>query len=217
MLEIQVPASREHDMAHANELLMALGDLYTFEQIAVWDKNATAEAERIQGTLAEIQGKQQALSQAIQQEQRDHAAKGFLSRLFASRQERKRFLDELARLAKESARLQSFLSEFQTTIDFTPNSPADLKDMLTEFKQRRKELQIEKRGLDSQMAGIRVEARRKTTYTDPGKPGAWSRRQIRLEKEAALGPHETEKAGLLRQIVYLDRMIAWLERFKSAG
>ena len=89
--------------------------------------------------------------------------------------------------------------------------------MLTEFRQRRKELQIEKRSLDSQMTGIRVEARRKTAYTDPGKSGTWSRRQIRLEKEAALGPHETEKAGVVRQIVYLDRLITWLERFKSAG
>jgi hypothetical protein len=64
------------------------------------------------------------------------------------------------------------------------------------------------------MTAIRVEARQQTAVATPGKYGKWDRRQIRLNKEAALQPHENEKAAFDRQIIKLDRIMAWLERFK---
>ncbi len=215
MLDIHVPRSSEHNMTNASRLVTGLTNLYSFDQIAGWDSSATAEVASIQVTLSSLEPKQQALSRALEQEKRDHQAKSFFVRLFANRQERTRLLGEQTRLANEKAQLELFLSQLETAIDFTPNSADDLAEMLREFKQRKKELQSEKKALDAQMASIRVEARQRTVDTIPGKYGTWDRRNIRLQKEAALQPHESDKAAVVRQIVYLDRMITWLERFKS--
>lgn len=37
---------------------------------------------------------------------------------------------------------------------------------------------------------------------------------IRLDKEAAVKPHENARAQLDRQILVIDRAIHWIERFK---
>ncbi len=214
MIDIHVPASREHNTANASQLVTDLANLRSFEEIAEWDKRATVEVENIRATLRAIKSKQQGLFQALEQEKREHEAKSFLVRLFAGRQERMRLLAEQPRLAKEKAQIEGLVDQFEAAIDFTPDSPDDLKELIKECKQRKKELLTEKKAVYAQMASIRVEARQKTVDTIPGKYGKWNRRQIRLEKESALQPHENEKAAIERQIIKLDRVIIWLERFK---
>jgi len=105
-------------------------------------------------------------------------------------------------------------SQLEAAIDFTPDTPNDLKELLKECRQRKKELQAERKAVGAEITAIRVGARQRTATVTPGEHAKEERRQITVAKELALRPHENQKADLERQIVALDRTIAWLERFK---
>jgi chromosome segregation ATPase len=214
MIDIQIPKSKEYDTAHASLLATTLKNLRSFDEIAEWDKKATAEIDIMRSILKTIEDKQQRIVRSLEQEKQEHATKSFLARLFASRKEQKQLLAEQSLLTKEKVQIEGLIDQFESAIDFTPDSPNDLKELIKECKQRKKELQTEKKAVSAQMASIRVEARQRTADSIPGKYGKWDRRQIRLNKESALGPHESEKAGIERQIIKLDQIIVWLERFK---
>lgn len=214
MIDIQIPNSTEHDIANASQLATALKNLRSFDEIAEWDKKATTEIDMMRSTLKTIEGKQQRVVQSHEKEKQDHEAKSFLAKLFSSRKEQKRLLTEQSLLTKEKLQIEGLIDQFESAIDFTPDSPDDLKELIKECKQRKKELQTEKKAVAAQMSAIRVEARQRTADIIPGKYGKGDRRQIRLNKESALEPHESEKAGIERQIIKLDKIIVWLERFK---
>ena len=118
------------------------------------------------------------------------------------------------RLRREGQRLAELASQLEAAIDFTPDTPNDLKEQLKECRQRKKELQAEKKAVSAEMTSIRAGARHRTATVTPGQHAKEERRQISVAKEFALRPHENQKADLERQVVALDRTIAWLERFK---
>lgn len=214
MIDIQVPALKEYNTASARVLATEIRNLCTFEEIAEWDKKATTEIGVMHSASETIEGKLRNVIQALAREKQAHEAKSFFVRWFDGRIEQKRLLGEHARLSSEKVQVENLVDQFEAAIDFTPNSKDDLKELIKECKQRKKELQTEKKAISAQMSSIRVEARQQTANTISGKYGTWDRRRIRLNKEAALGPHETEKAAIERQIIKLDLIIVWLERFK---
>ena len=214
MIDIQVPASKEYNTANARLLATEIKSLRTFDEIAEWDKKATAEIEAMRSMLRTIEGKLQTFVQALALEKQEHESKSFFAKIFDGRKEQKRLLAEQARFAKENAQIENLINQFETAIDFTPDSLDDLKELIKECKQNKKELQTEKKAIHAQMASIRVDARQQATNTMTGKSGKWDRRRIQLNKESALQPHESEKAALERQIIKLDQIIVWLERFK---
>jgi chromosome segregation ATPase len=205
---------REYNTANAGLLATEIGNLRTFDQIAEWDKKATAEIEAMRSISGTVEGKLQNIALALAQEKQAHESKSFFARLFDGRNEQKRLLVEQARLTRERTQIENLIDQFEAAIDFTPNSMDDLKELIKECKRRKKELQTEKKAISTQMTSIRVEARQQTASTVSGKYGSWDRRQIRLNKEAALRPHETQKAAIERQIIKLDQIVIWLERFK---
>jgi chromosome segregation ATPase len=189
MIDIQIPKSKEYDTAHASLLATTLKNLRSFDEIAEWDKKATAEIDIMRSILKTIEDKQQRIVRSLEQEKQEHATKSFLARLFASRKEQKQLLAEQSLLTKEKVQIEGLIDQFESAIDFTPDSPNDLKELIKECKQRKKELQTEKKAVSAQMASIRVEARQRTADSIPGKYGKWDRRQIRLNKESALVLH----------------------------
>lgn len=94
--------------------------------------------------------------------------------------------------------------------------------MLKELRLAKKELTIEKRELNENLRQIRAEARVQGAKVGTGvglflstpTSRRLTRMQIRLDKEAAVAPHEDAKAALERRLVSIDRMIHWVERFK---
>jgi chromosome segregation ATPase len=214
MIDIHIPTLHEYDTTIARQLAINIKELRNFDDIVQWDQQAIAEIDSLRNCLKTIEDKQQSTILALEKAKRDHQDKPFLTRLFSSRQEEKRLIAEQSRLANEKLQLEQLIDQFEAAIDFTPNSPEDLKELIKECKLRKKELQVEKKAISTQMTSIRVEARQRTARVISGKYGTWDRRQIRLNKEAALQPHENEKAAIDRQIVKLDRIIAWLERFR---
>jgi hypothetical protein len=111
-------------------------------------------------------------------------------------------------------------SQMQEAIDFTPNSVEEQKALLRELRQRKKELQLEKRQVAASMKAIREGARQRSAQAGRGffgmynpKQAASERRSIRYRKEAALRPHEDAKAAIERQIIQIDRDILWVGRY----
>jgi chromosome segregation ATPase len=214
MIDIHIPASLEYNTANASLLATALKNLHSFDEIAEWNKKATAEVEAMHPILRAIEEKQQKVTLVLSQEQQEHEAKPFLTKLFDGRKEQKRWLAEQSRLAREKAHIENLIDQFESAIDFTPGSLDELKELMEECKQQKIELLTEKKTVNDQMSSIRVEARQQTANTNYGKYGKGDRRRIRLNKESALRPQESQKAAIKRQIIQLDQIIIWLERIE---
>jgi len=213
MINIHIPASLEYDTANASLLATAIKNLRNFDEITEWDKKAMAEVEALHSILTAIEGKQQKAIQVISQEQQEHEAKSFLTKLFDRRKEQKRWLVEQSRLAREKAQIENVIGQFESAIDFMPDSLDKLKELLEECKQQKEELLTEKKAVNAQMASIREDAKQQTANTNYGKYGKGDRRRIRLNKDAALRPQDDQKTAIERQITELDQTIVWLERF----
>jgi uncharacterized protein with PIN domain len=213
MINIHIPASLEYETTNASVLAAAIKNLRNFDEIAEWDKKAMAEVEALHTVLKAIEGKQQTAIQGISQAQQEHNAKSFLTKLFDRRKEQKRWLAEQSRLAREKAQIESVIVQFESAIDFMPDSPDGLKELLEQCKQQKKELLTEKEAVNTQMASIREDAKQQTANTNYGKYGKGDRRRIRLNKDAALRPQDNQKTAIEGQITELDQTIIWLERF----
>jgi chromosome segregation ATPase len=213
MINIHIPASLEYNTANASLLATAIKNLRSFDEIAEWDKKARAEVEALHSILKAIEGKQQTAIQGISQEQQEHKAKSFLTKLFDGRKEQKRGLAEQSRLAREKAQIENVIGQFESAIDFMPDSLDKLNELLEECKQQKKELLAEKKAVNAQMSSARIEAKQQTANTNYGKYGKGDRRRIRLNKDAALRPQDNQKTAIKRQITELNQIIVWLERF----
>jgi chromosome segregation ATPase len=213
MINIHIPASLEYNTANANELATAIKNLRNFDEIAEWDKKAMAEVEALHSVLKAIEVKQQTAIHGISQEQQEHKAKSFPTKLFDGRKEQKRWHAEQSRLAREKAQIENVINQFESAIDFMPDSLDELKEILEQCKQQKKELLTEKEAVNAQMASVRDEAKQQTANTNYGKYGKGDRLRIRLNKDAALRPQGNQKTAIERQITELDQTIVWLERF----
>jgi len=213
MIDIHIPASLEYNTTNASQLATTLKTLRSFDEIAEWDKKAMAEVEALHSILKVIEGKQQTAIQVISQEQQEHQAKSFLTKLFDRRKEQKRWLAEQSRLAREKAQIENVIDQFESAIDFMPDSLDELTMLLEQCKQQKKELLTEKEAVNAQMASVRVEAKQQTANTNYGKYGKGDRRRIRLNKDALLRLQDDQKTAIEGQITELDQIIVWLERF----
>jgi chromosome segregation ATPase len=213
MIDIHVPASLEYKTANASLLANELKNMRSFDEIAGWNKKAMAEVEVMHSILSAIEEKQQKVTRVLSQEQQEHEARPFLTKLFAWRKEQKRWLAEQSRLAREKAQIENLIDQFESAIDFTPDTLDDLKELIIECKGQKEELQKEKKAVNAEMSSIRVDARQQTANTNYGNYGKGDRRRIRLNKESALRPQESQKVAIERQITKLDQIIIWLERF----
>ena len=214
MIDIHIPASLEYDTANASRLATAIKNMRSFEEITEWNNKAKAEVKVMHTILSKIEEKQQKVTSILSEEQQEHEAKAFFSKLFGYRKEQKQWLVEQSRLAREKAHIESLIEQFESVIHFTPNSPDELKELIEECKKQKIELLTEKKAVNAQISSIRADARQQTANTNYGNYGKGDRRRIRLNKESALRPAESQKTAIKRQVTELDQIITWLERFK---
>ena len=214
MIDIHVPASLEYDMTNASLLATELKKLHSIDEVAEWSKKATAEVEALPSILKAIEGKQDKVSQVLLQDQQEHEAKPFFAKLLDVRKEQKRWLTEQSRLAREKAHIEALIEQFKSAIAFMPKNLEDVEALIKESEQQKDELLTEKKAVNDQMSTIRVEAKQQTANTNYGNYGKGDRRRIRLNKESALRPQESQKAAIERQVKELEQVINWLEGFK---
>jgi chromosome segregation ATPase len=214
MIDIHIPVSLEYNTANASLLATALKNLHSFDEIAEWNKKAMAEEEVMHSILRAIEEKQQTAVQGLSLAQQEHKAKSFINKLFDASKEQKRWLAEQSRLAREKAQIENLIDQFESAIDFLPDTFDDLKELINKCKQQKEDLLTEKKAVNAQMSSIRVDAKQQTANTNYGKYGKGDRRRIRLNKDSALRPQESQKKAIERQIIQLDQIIIWLERFE---
>ena len=213
MIDIHIPASLEYDTANANLLAIELRKLHSLAGVSEWNKKATVEVQALHSVLKAIEEKQAKVTQVLLQDQQEYAAKPFFNKLFDLRKEQRRWRAEQARLGREKAHMEALIEQFESAVAFIPQNPDDLKTLIKECKQQKEELLTEKKAVNAQMSSIRVEAKQQTANTNYGNYGKGDRRRIRLNKDAALRPQESQKTAIERQIKELDQIIIWLERF----
>ena len=195
--------------------------LSSFTQIAAWDEQAQVEVENIIIVIHALNDEIIKLTVALGKARSDHKEKAFLKRMFNDRKEEKDLTQQLQRCQELIATMEAMASEMQEAIDFSPNSIEEQKTLLKELRQRKKELQIQKREVAANMKAIRDDAHQQSVHAGQGilgynsKTAAYQRRQIRYSKQAALGPQENAKAAIERQLLQTDRDILWAERFKD--
>ena len=214
MFDIHIPASLEYDTANANLLVTELKKLHSLAGIAEWNKKALDEVQALHSILKSIEEKQAKVAQMLLQDQQEHAAKPFFAKLVDLRKEHKHWLAEQDRLGRETAHIEALIERFESAIAFIPESADDLQALIKECKQQKEELLTEKKAVKRQISTIRVEARQQTANTNYGNTGKGDRRRIRMNKESALQPQESQKAAIERQVRELDQTIDWLEKFE---
>ena len=217
-----VPSFTPYDSAGAEALLTELPTLTTFEQVADWDRRAALVLEHIQAYLADLDSIERDVNAIERQAVDDHSQRFFLRRLTgpppAVAAARKWKTEAAA--GQEAATLLA--DRLQAGIDQTPNCRDDQAEMVRALKLAKKELALQKREAGEALCQIRVDARQKSAQIDTGLGGVlmgasgrrYQRITLRLEKEAAAKPHESVKALIERQILAMDRIIQWVERFK---
>jgi hypothetical protein len=211
-----------YDDGDYNKLMSELQTISTFAQVKVWDERAQAELLRIIQVIQELDSAIVWQSLASKERQTIHAEKSFLSRALSSKKDEDE-IDALIRKYKGyKETLQSMAKRLQESIDFTPNSAEEQQPLVNELRQRKKELQSSRRQVIADMQAIRTEARQEsaqvgTTWLGFYNPelAARKRRQIRYQKEAALQPHEDEKAAIDRQLIQIEKDIQWAQRFTT--
>jgi chromosome segregation ATPase len=215
LINIQIPTSLEYNTENAKQLVITINSLRSIKEITEWNKKASAEVEELHSIINGIEGKQQHSTQLISKEQQEYKSKTFINKLFDRRKEQKRLLVEQSRLDREKSQIENIINQFESAIDIMPKSLDEVKKLLQECKQQKKELLTEKKTVNDQMSSIRVDAKQQTANTNYGKYGKGDRRLIRLNKDAALRPQESQKMAIKGQITKLDQMIIWLERVKE--
>jgi hypothetical protein len=213
MFDISVPNIIGFDSSKVTTLSESIVSLKTINEVFEWDKNAAAEIELLKNHVNIIERKLQQISSAIIVEKQKHDAKSFFSKIFDNEKEKKYLLEKHNKLSVSRKMIEKTVEDLSNAIAFTPDSVDDVKTLIKECRNSKKELQIQKKSINSEMTSIRVEARQKSVNTMYGKYGKWDRRMIQLNKESALQPKENKKAAIERQIIKIDQLELWLERF----
>ena len=198
------------------EVVISFDSLSTFEDADRWDEDASKIRDSLLSCCDEI-------NNFI------HQSTVIISTYKLEPSDEKAVADSRLALAKQTlAPLSPLLDELQSSamglddrIEATPNTKKAQSAVLRELRAQKKELQVRKREQRTSMAELRTEAR---LASEAAKPSAWAgsyskkmaadeRREIRRQKDSALLPHESELAGIDRQLLSLDRKINWIQRF----
>ena len=211
-----------YDDRNFGKLMSDFKTLATFSAIASWDSQTQLEIERILGVIRDLDNEISRQTQALEKFRQSKSEKSFMGRLFTSDKEEKESLQLVEKYNQYKATLGKMASQLQESIDFTPNTPEEQKTLLKELRQRKKELQVEKREVAAAMKAVRTGARQQSAQAGrvfgvfyDSKLAASERRSIRYSKESTLRPHEDAKTAIERQLVQIDRDILWAEKFKE--
>lgn len=208
--------------AGARALLAQVDSLTSFDAVAMWDAAAGREMESLDRYLQALPHLRAQLQHAEAAYQATHQQRPWHQRLFKGYPERAQ-VDTARQLVDRAAReIPRMIEELQAAIDKTPNNRAEQKEMLEDLRDAKKELALQKREINQSMREIRSAARQRTAQVDTGLSGLlssprsrrWERVSIRLAKESAIGSHESVRDVLERQILGIDRLIAWVSRIK---
>jgi len=195
--------------------------LCTYEEANDWDRRARQEMVLVSQV---IKGVEEAISCEmirLGEAKGEFEQQGLFKRMLGHHEAEHAIEGMISRLRQMRALLPEIINQLQEYLDLTPHNPEEKAQLIKELRHRKKELQAQKREESATMTAIRQEARVKSTHAgktwlgfyDSG-VAADERRDIRYDKEAALGPHEDAKAAIERQLLRIERDLLWLDEFK---
>lgn len=190
----------------------------TYQQIAEWDSQAARLIKELHDEIAECNMGVSKRKAAIEALKASHAKKSIIARAFANQSEQRQLVVEISKLQAHIAESEPLIVELQDASDLTPNDKPQRDALVAELKQRRKELQLNKREAAANLRAVRVEAHHQSTVagkdllgsTYNAKSASHERRQIRYARMEVVRPHEDAKAAIERQIIEIDRDTLWL-------
>jgi hypothetical protein len=209
------------DVAHAQQLVLRVREITSFDDASSWCSAADSELGNLSTVLSQIDAQAQDVAHAKTLAIAEHHAKPFLQRWFtrsalvkaadAWRQHADIVQGRVSDLAHD-------LTEWKASL---PTSLQDQKSRLKELRLKKRELSQTNREVGASMREIRRGARQANAEVGTGLEMLFSngkyRRirhtEIRVKKERILRPYENERASIAEQIAVVDRSILWLERF----
>ena len=204
----------------ANEVAGRFSRLVTFQDAITWLSDARALItilEQLADDLTEYKLCQEA---TLKQEEESRASSTFLKRNFGFREVEKNLKENISNGEGSGKNVERAISEVFILIDQTPTNKAEQKEMVSELRQLKKDLVLEKRTNNDELRQIRTTARQKSAeWTGTGGRGVlgsmarFDRARIRTSKEAALSPHEDSKTRIERQLIETERKINWVSHF----
>lgn len=185
----------------------------TLAEINEWDKEAQSKIDLLNANRTELESQLSKLRNKAADLKKMFTEKGFFQKLFFNRKEEFEIIADIDRLEKKIQIVDDYIVDLISERDFSPNSSDDIKNLLSELRAYRKELQLEKRSTKAEMQSIRSQARQSAANIYGSAP--YERRRLRLAKEAAITPHESTVMAIEKQLIVLERKISWLGSIKK--
>ncbi|MBX3231998.1 MAG: hypothetical protein KIT84_20220 [Labilithrix sp.] len=197
-------------------LIAHVQSVNSFAAVAAWDRDANAFASYVKGFLAAVPNIEYQIGVVEQHARHAHASRGFFEKTFGSPPMTAEIQAMRQQLRVAVVALTGIVEQLESLIDQTPDNPEEKKALLADLKALKKELSQEKKELSLAMREVRANARRAGAnvggFFSTPRSRRYERMQIRFNKEAALQPHEDEKAAIERRIMSVERLILWVER-----
>src|SRR3972149_8029517 len=210
------------DQEEIDRCLSSMDRLQIFRDIQEWDREAANLLNNLIKEIDELEVQIRSSQSTLEDLEREHQSKSAFQRVFGKGNDYKIASEKFRQQQIAKQKLEELAEKLQEMIDFTPNNPDDHKSLLKELRLQKKELQVEKRELASNVTAIRVKARQQTAdkayiygFREWNRMTSLERRKIRTQKEMELAPYENKKAIIEKQIIRIDSMIAWLEKIKG--
>ncbi|MBX3231451.1 MAG: hypothetical protein KIT84_10935 [Labilithrix sp.] len=197
-------------------LIAHVQNVNSFAAVAAWDRDANAFASHVKSFLSAVPAIEHQIAVVEQHAKHVHAHRGFFEKTFSSPPMTAEIQEMRRRLRSAVGVLTGIVEQLESLIDQTPDTPEEKKALLADLKALKKELAQQKKELSVAMREVRSNARRAGAnvggFFSTPRSRRYERMQIRLNKEAALKPHEDEKAALDRRILSVERLILWVDR-----
>jgi chromosome segregation ATPase len=217
-----LPTLPTFDVDSIRSLLTEFNTLTAFADVESWDTRAAQHINQIKDYVQQLASAEAHMSGVEDQAKQAHASKSLFRRAFTSSPEAKAAKMWMQQATALKQALTELLDQLEGSIEKTPNSAEEQREMLRDLKMVKKELTLQKREANEAMRQIRANARQRSAKIGTGlgamfstpSTRRWSRIGVRLEKEAKVAPHERSRSDIERRILVIDRTIHWVERFR---
>jgi len=180
--------------------------LESFSEVEEWDSNAAATIKSIQDMTDYVEQRLSEVQNAVV--------------LPNDKKARLQHEHDLKTWNASKQGLEQLEDMLQEKIDFTPNNKEEQKALIATLMDQKRELQLQKKEINAEIREIRREARAKSAEV-PARVSARlvgvtrSRQMIALQREGQIRPHENAKTAIERQVLDLDRRIAWAKKISK--
>jgi|JI10StandDraft_1071094.scaffolds.fasta_scaffold280093_1 chromosome segregation ATPase len=195
-----------------------VNNINSIEGVKAWDTKASEYANVIADAVNEIDRQINEIETKRKQKTDEVAKTPFFKKLFLSNKELINYDSDIKKNQSIKANLLELKETLESWIERTPDSLEEAKQMIKELSLIKKELTTKKKEMTSAIKEKNISVRQNNANLSNqvlfvnSKLRQIQRIGIRMEKEAALKPLESQKALIEHQIIDIEKCINWIER-----